>query len=141
MSFLEEQLCVNIYYGNYYFILVWKGLKPPKSKKLFFFLHTSKKFAIQNNPLMQLRLIFHKTFNKNILKVWKFKVIGLVVFQQLRKLYLKWKWGGGNCVLFLSSFLSVHMNFQNELNSHKNLFIVLSIYFLLLLYFVFNFSL
>ena len=49
-----------------------------------FFLPTSNKFPMQNDPLMQLRLIFHKAFNKSNWKCENLKVIGLVVFQQLR---------------------------------------------------------
>ena len=99
--------------GIFYFIFVWRGLR---------FL----KFAIQNNPLMELRLIFHKAVNKSKLNVIviNFKVIGLVVFQQLRKLLLEWKGRGFKFVLFLPLFLSIHINFQYKLNSHKNLFIV-----------------
>ena len=53
--------CLNIYYKIFYLILVWRGLKSIKLEKCFFFLPSSNKFAIQNNPLMQLLLIFHKT--------------------------------------------------------------------------------
>ena len=52
--------CLNIYYKIFYLILVWRGLKSIKLEKCFFFLPTSNKFAIQNNPLMQLPLTFHK---------------------------------------------------------------------------------
>ena len=45
-----------------------------------FFLSTTNKFAIQNNPLMQLRLISCKTVNKNKLKVWKFQSHRLTSF-------------------------------------------------------------
>ena len=38
---------------------------------------------------MQLRSIFHKTVNRN--KCEKFRVMRLVVLQQLRKLKLQWK--------------------------------------------------
>ena len=60
-----------------------KGVKIYKIKKNVIF---SNKLAVQNNPLKQLRLIFHKTVNTNKLKSEIFKVVGLVVFQQLRKL-------------------------------------------------------
>ena len=58
---------------------------------------------------------------------WKsetFKVIGIVVLHQLRKLQLEWKGGGSKFGLFLSLFLPVDINFQYKLNSHKSLFIV-----------------
>ena len=90
---------------------------------MFFFLHTSNKFAMQYNPLMELRLIFHKTLLKRNWKTGHFKLIYLAVFQQLRKLYLELKGRGGKFVLFLSLFLSVHINFQYKLNSHRSLFI------------------
>ena len=60
-----------------------KGVKIHKIKKNVIF---SNKLAVQNNPLKQLRLIFHKTVNTNKLKSEIFKVVGWVVFQQLRKL-------------------------------------------------------
>ena len=75
---------------------------------------------------MQLHTIFHKTVNRN-----KMRVIGLVV---LRKLSLDWKGedgggrgGGGEFFfpffLFLSLFLSVHIILQYKSNSYKSLFI------------------
>ena len=84
-----------------------KGVKIHKIRKIYFFLPSSNKFAIQNNPLMQLLLIFHKTN-------WKsenFKV-DLVVSQQLKKL---WKEGGCKFTLFFLLFLTVHINFQYKL--------------------------
>ena len=74
-----------------------------------FFLPKSNKLATQNNPLIQLLLIFHKTN-------WKsenFKaLVDLAVFQQLRKL---WNEGGGKFILFLWLFLTVHINIQYKL--------------------------
>ena len=64
MLFLQEQFCLNIYCGN---ILLHLLLETK-----IFFLTTYYKFAIKNNPFMQLRLIICKTVNKNKLKVWKF---------------------------------------------------------------------
>ena len=100
-----------------YFILLWRGFKSIKLKKCFF-LSTFNKFLIQNNPLMQLLLIFH---NAN----WKsqnFKVLSdLVLFQQLRKL---WKEGKVKFILFWSLFLTIHINFQYKLKYHTILFIV-----------------
>ena len=100
-----------------YFILLWRGFKSIKLKKCFF-LPTFNKFLIQNNPLMQLLLIFH---NAN----WKsqtFKVLSdLVLFQQLRKL---WKEGKVKFILFWSLFLTIHINFQYKLKYHTILFIV-----------------
>ena len=74
--------------------------------------------SIQNNPLIQLLLVFHKTN-------WKsenFKVLAdLAVFQQLRKL---WKEGGGKFILFLSLFLTANINLQHKLKYQTSLFIV-----------------
>ena len=102
---------------NILLLFGWKGVKIHKIRKMFFFLPTSNKFAIQNNPLMQLLLIFHKTN-------WKsenFKVlVDLTVFEQLRKL---WKEGRGKFILFLSWILPVHINFQYKLKYHTSLFI------------------
>ena len=85
---------------------------------MFFFLSTSNKFAIQNNTIMQLLLIFRKT-------IWKSDnfnfLVDLAVFQQLGKL---WKEGGGKFVLFLSLFLTVHIYFECKLKYHTSLFIV-----------------
>ena len=92
------------YFTSFWFD--WKGLKSIKLEKGFF-LPTFNKFPMQNNPFMQLLLIFHKTN-------WKsenFKV-DLVFFQQLKKL---WKEGGCKFTLFLSLFLTVHINFQCKL--------------------------
>ena len=74
---------------------------------------------------MKLRLIFHKTLIKRNWKTGHFKLIylALAIFQQLRKLYLELKGRGGKFVLFLSLLLSVHINFQYKLNSHRSLFI------------------
>ena len=46
------------------FILTWRGLKSAKLEKMFF-LPIYNKFVIQNNPPMQLGLIFHKPGNEN----------------------------------------------------------------------------
>ena len=95
-----------------------KGVKIHKIRKIYFFLPSSNKFAIQNNPLMQLLLIFHK-------KNWKsenFKVlVELVVFQQFRKV---WKEGEGKFISFLSLFLTLHINVQYKLKYHTSLFTV-----------------
>ena len=100
-----------------YFILVWRGFKSIKLKKCFF-LPTFNKFLMQNNPLMQLLLIFH---NAN----WNsqnFKVLSdLKLFQQLREL---WKEGKVKFILFWSLFLTIHINFQYKLKYHTILFIV-----------------
>ena len=53
--------------------------------------------------------------------------MGLVVFQQLRKLQLKSREGWGNFVLFLYLFLSLHIvltNFLYKINFHKSLIII-----------------
>ena len=49
---------------------------------MLFFQPNSDKSAIQNNPLVQLRLIFHKIVKKQT----EIVKIGLVAFQQLKKL-------------------------------------------------------
>ena len=85
---------------------------------MFFFLSTSNKFAIQNNAIMQLLLIFRKTNWKS--DNFNF-LVDLAVFQQLGKL---WKEGGGKFVLFLSLFLTVHIYFECKLKYHTSLFIV-----------------
>ena len=89
-----------------------------KKKKI---LPTSDNSSTKNNPRMQLGSVFHKIVNKNKLKIWNFKDIGLVVFQQLRKLELEWK-EGGKLFLFLSFLFSVAINFQYKLSSHKSFY-------------------
>ena len=118
MSFLQEHFCLNIYYRN---ILLYFGLELVKNHKIkkIFFPRTSNKSAIQNNPLMQLHLIFHKRLMKTNGKSENSKV--LAVFQQLRKL---WKGGGGKFILFLSLFLFLQINFQYKLQPHTTLFII-----------------
>ena len=66
LAFVRLQTFVLTYVmGIFYFILVWRGLKSVKFKKnVFFFIPTSNKIAIQNSPLMQLRIIFHKSLIK-----------------------------------------------------------------------------
>ena len=61
-----------------YFILLWSGLKPIKLKRYISFLITSNELAIKNNPLMHLRLIFHKKVNKNNWKSENFKAIHFI---------------------------------------------------------------
>ena len=73
---------------------------------------------------MHLRLIFCKAVNKNKLKVWKLENHRLSSFSTIKKRKQDWKWGGIKLVLFLSLFLSVHINFQYKLNSYKSFFIV-----------------
>ena len=92
MSFVSEHICLNIYYG---YILLHFGLEGVK-------IHTIKKTFFLYPSLTN------------------FKIIGLVVFQQLRKLYLEWKRGGGKFVSFLSLFLY----FQDKCNPHISLFII-----------------
>ena len=53
--------------GIFYLILVWLELESMKLKKKI--MPTFNRFVVQNNPIMQLCLIFHKTLNKNKLKV------------------------------------------------------------------------
>ena len=68
MSFLSEHICLNIYYGYILLHFGLEGVKIHTIKKKTFFVPISNKFAIQNNPLIQLRLIF-RTVDKNKLKV------------------------------------------------------------------------
>ena len=70
--------------GIFYFILVWRVLESIKLN-IYFFLPTSNKFAIQNNPFMQLRLICHKIVNKKKLKAWKFQSYRLSSFSAITK--------------------------------------------------------
>ena len=106
MSFLWEHICLNVYYGNIFLNFGLVGIKMHKIK--VFFLPSSNKFAIQNNPPMQLRLIFYKRLIKTNWKSENFKVIDLVVFQQLKKFGSR---GAGKFVLLLL-FLSIHVHFQ-----------------------------
>ena len=73
---------------------------------------------------MQLRLIFHKTVNKNKLIV-KFQSHRLSSFSAIKKTVTKVK-GGDGVSSFCShhNILSVNVNFQYKLNSHKSLLIV-----------------
>ena len=66
----------------FYFILVWRELKSKNLKNNLFFLYTSNKFVVQNNPIMRLRLIFHKTVNK---KNWKSKNFKIIVFSAINR--------------------------------------------------------
>ena len=109
--------------GIFYFFLVSWGVKTHKTKSSFL-LPTSNKFAIKINLVMQLCLIFHKRVNKNKLKVGKFQGHGPSSFSTIKKTVTRVEGRRGNFVLFLSLFLSVQINFQYNLNSHKSLFIV-----------------
>ena len=80
MSFLLEHFCLNIHYGNILLHFGLEGLKIHKTKKNVLFLPACNKFASQNNPLMQLHLMFHKTLIKTNGKSDKFKVVDLIVF-------------------------------------------------------------
>ena len=96
-----------------------EGFKIHKIKRKIS-LPISSKFAIQNNPLMQLRN-FSQSVNKNKLKLWKFQSKRLSSFLEIKKIVER---GGGQVLLFLSLFLSVHINFKKKLNSHTSLFIL-----------------
>ena len=65
-----------------------------------------------------------KNVNKNKLKAWKFQSHRLSSFLAIKKAVTAVEGGGGKFVLFLSLFLSVHINLQYELSSHTSLFIV-----------------
>ena len=93
---LYKNIYLNIYYGN---ILLHFGLVGVKIHKIniiyifsyihifikHIFLTIPNKFVIQNNPLVQLRLIVHKIINKNKLKVWKFQSQRLIKFSAIKK--------------------------------------------------------
>ena len=87
MSFLYEEFCLNVDYGNILLNFALKEVKIRKIKNIFF-LPTSNRFAIQNNPLKELHLILHKTLIKTN---WKSEnlnfLLNLAAFQQLRKLW------------------------------------------------------
>ena len=88
-----------------------------KNKKNAFFLTTSEKFVIKNNPLMQLRSIFHK---RESLKIQR--VIGLLSrFWAIKKAVTKVE-ERSKFFLFLSLFLSVDINMQVRLNPQKSIF-------------------
>ena len=98
-----------------------KGVKIHKIRKIYFFLPSSNKFAIQNNPLMQLLLIFHKT-NWKSKSNWKFQSLSRPrSFSAIKKTVEE---GRGKFILLLSLFLTVHINFQYKLKYHTSLFIV-----------------
>ena len=71
--------------GIFYFILDWKSLKTAKLKKMFVFLTISNKFAIKNNPFLQLHSIFYKTINRNKMKVRRLQSHRLSSFSAIKK--------------------------------------------------------
>ena len=80
MSFLQKHFYHNVYYGNTLFHFGLERVKIIKIEKNIFLLPTSNKFAIQNNSLMELRLISTEKVIKTNWKSENFTVIGLVVF-------------------------------------------------------------
>ena len=64
VSFLQKHFCLNICYGNILLHFGLKAVKIHKVSKKCFFLPTSNRFAILNNPLMQLQIIFKNTLIK-----------------------------------------------------------------------------
>ena len=80
-----------------------EGVKNHKAKKRVFFLLTSDKSAIKNNPLMQLHSIFHKVVIRNKLKVLKFQSHRLSSFSAIKKTVTRVEVGdgGGGSVLFI----------------------------------------
>ena len=131
--FYKSTFILTFIMGIFYFILICWGLKLIKLKKCFFSTHLQQ-ICKQNNTLMQLRSIFCKTLIKIIWKSHNFKIIDLVTFQQLRRL---WKGGGRKFALYLPLLLSVHKNLQYELNSHTSLFIVIFYFFSYIALFIF----
>lgn len=63
MPFLQEHFCFKSYYGDLLLHFVWRGLKFIKFENKNFILPTSKKFAIQNNLLMQFVFSFVYCFS------------------------------------------------------------------------------
>ena len=63
----------------------------------------------------------YKTVNRNKLKVWQFKSHRFINFSAVKKTVAGV--GGRMFFLFLLLSLSVHINFQYKLNSHKSHFI------------------
>ena len=72
--FYKNNFVLTVAMEIFYFVLAYSGLKIIKLKRCFFFLPTSDKSAMQNKPPMQLHLDFHKTVNRNNLKVWIFHI-------------------------------------------------------------------
>ena len=83
--FLLEHLCFDIYYGNIFINFGIEGAKNTKIKKMFFLLSHFQQISKKTNPLMQLRLVFHKAINKNKLNVWKFRNHRLSSFSAINK--------------------------------------------------------
>ena len=101
--FFKNAFALIFIVGIFYFILVWWGLKLIKEKKKSRQLQQICKITkIQINPLMQLRLIFHKAVNKNKLKVWKFQSHNLSSFSAINETVTGV--GGVKFVLFFSLF-------------------------------------
>ena len=136
MSFLWEYFCLNIHYGNTLLHFSLEGAKYHKIKKKKFFLHTSHKSAIKNNPRMQLRSISHETVTRNKLKAWKlFQGNRLSSFSPNKKTVTRVEGEGGKFVLFWSLFSPVCVNLQNKLNYHKSIITINSFPFNALLIF------
>ena len=111
MSFkvLSIRILLSLHSWWEYFTSIWfGGVK----------IHTIK------NPLMQLSLIFYKTVDKNELKIWTFQSHRLSSFSAIKKTVTGVEEGGGKFVLFLSLFLSVHVNFRYKFNSYISLLII-----------------
>ena len=88
------------------------------------FLHTSDKSAIQNIPFMCLLslLFFTSLYKQTEPENWKLSH-RISSFSVIKKTVPGVKGKRGKFVLFLSLFLSVHINFQYIWNYHKILFI------------------
>ena len=97
----------------FYFNLVWRGLKSiklKKKKKIYPPLTNLQYKIIHSCNLAQ----FFTNVNKNKLKVWKFQTLRrLGSFSAIKKTV---EGERGNFILFLSLFLSVHINFRYKLN-------------------------
>ena len=82
--------------------------------------------------------------NNSRLKTWKFQIHKLSSFSSIKEIVTRKKRTRSKLVLFLSLFLSVHMDFQNKLNYRISLFIVTVSFFysiaILIFFFICNFT-
>ena len=101
MSFLQKHFCLNICYGN---ILLCFGLEWLKSHQ--FLLPTFDKYAIKNNPIIQLCSIFPEKVHVNKLTVWTFQSHRLNSFSAIKKTVTGME-GAGEGGEKVSSFYSI----------------------------------
>ena len=89
--FYKNTFVLTFIMGILYY-LPWRELKSIKIKNDFF-LPTCNKSARKNDPRMQLPSIFHKTVNRNKLKVWKFHNHRISSFSAIKKTVIEVMWG------------------------------------------------